>query len=177
MSFMVTPFPSSHHIYELHYCPHPRAGVSLGGGQVTELPCVCLLLEKNISDFSKKMYLNSFQPTLFSPPEIHADVSPSPFISLLIPLFARAAETLLVQVQKEYLAPQQELAELTEAASQLLSQHNSRLRGAQDLVNEALADIDETNRLFPLISSNLVELNVRLDGRRCCIRNIGYRIV
>uniref|UniRef100_A0A8B9TFS9 Laminin subunit alpha-1 n=1 Tax=Anas platyrhynchos TaxID=8839 RepID=A0A8B9TFS9_ANAPL len=60
---------------------------------------------------------------------------------------------------KEYLRPQQELAELKKNASQLLSKHSSRLQDAQDLVKEALANINETNRLFPLISSNLGELN------------------
>uniref|UniRef100_A0A8B9DNQ1 Laminin subunit alpha-1 n=1 Tax=Anser cygnoides TaxID=8845 RepID=A0A8B9DNQ1_ANSCY len=76
----------------------------------------------------------------------------------------KAAENLLLRVQKEYLRPQQELAELKKNASQLLSKHNSRLQDAQDMVNEALANINETNRLFPLISSNLGELNVRLDN-------------
>uniref|UniRef100_A0A8B9DL87 Laminin subunit alpha-1 n=1 Tax=Anser cygnoides TaxID=8845 RepID=A0A8B9DL87_ANSCY len=71
----------------------------------------------------------------------------------------KAAENLLLRVQKEYLRPQQELAELKKNASQLLSKHNSRLQDAQDMVNEALANINETNRLFPLISSNLGELN------------------
>ncbi|XP_019328886.1 PREDICTED: laminin subunit alpha-1 [Aptenodytes forsteri] len=71
----------------------------------------------------------------------------------------KAAENLLSHVQKEYLKPHQELAELKKDASQLLSKHNSRLQDAQDLVNEALANINETNRLFPLISSNLAELN------------------
>uniref|UniRef100_A0A8B9TDP0 Laminin subunit alpha 1 n=1 Tax=Anas platyrhynchos TaxID=8839 RepID=A0A8B9TDP0_ANAPL len=71
----------------------------------------------------------------------------------------KAAENLLLRVQKEYLRPQQELAELKKNASQLLSKHSSRLQDAQDLVKEALANINETNRLFPLISSNLGELN------------------
>uniref|UniRef100_A0A8C0ER55 Laminin subunit alpha-1 n=1 Tax=Bubo bubo TaxID=30461 RepID=A0A8C0ER55_BUBBB len=77
----------------------------------------------------------------------------------------KAAKKLLIQVQKEYLKPQQELAELKKDASQLLAKHNSRLQDVQDLVNEALADINETSRLFPLISSNLAELNVRLDNQ------------
>ncbi|KAJ7414023.1 laminin subunit alpha 1 [Willisornis vidua] len=71
----------------------------------------------------------------------------------------KAAENLLIQVQKEYLKPQQELAELKVDATQLLAKHNSRLHDAQDLVNEALTNINETNRLLPLISSNLAELN------------------
>lgn len=90
--------------------------------------------------------------------------------------FFRAAEKLLTQVQKEYLKPQQELAELIMNASQFLSKQNSRLQDAQDLVNEALANINETHRLFPLISSNLAELNVRLDSQCCCIRNTKYVI-
>uniref|UniRef100_A0A8C0ERI5 Laminin subunit alpha-1 n=1 Tax=Bubo bubo TaxID=30461 RepID=A0A8C0ERI5_BUBBB len=104
-------------------------------------------------------------------------LSLSPFISFLIPVFVRAAKKLLIQVQKEYLKPQQELAELKKDASQLLAKHNSRLQDVQDLVNEALADINETSRLFPLISSNLAELNVRLDNQCCCIRNIKDEIV
>ncbi|XP_061212315.1 laminin subunit alpha-1 isoform X2 [Neopsephotus bourkii] len=71
----------------------------------------------------------------------------------------KAAENLLIQVQREYLKPQKELADLKSDAHQLLSKHNNRLQDAQDLVNEALANINETNRLFPLMSSNLAELN------------------
>ncbi|OXB66455.1 hypothetical protein ASZ78_007505 [Callipepla squamata] len=71
----------------------------------------------------------------------------------------KAAENVLLRVQKDYLKPQQELAELKKDASQLLSKHNSKLQDAQYLVNDALANINETNRLFPLISSNLGELN------------------
>uniref|UniRef100_A0A8C3QB86 Laminin subunit alpha-1 n=1 Tax=Geospiza parvula TaxID=87175 RepID=A0A8C3QB86_GEOPR len=71
----------------------------------------------------------------------------------------KSAEKLLTQVQKEYLRPQQELAELITNASQFLSKQNIRLQDAQDLVKEALANINETHRLFPLISSNLGELN------------------
>uniref|UniRef100_A0A663M6X7 Laminin subunit alpha-1 n=1 Tax=Athene cunicularia TaxID=194338 RepID=A0A663M6X7_ATHCN len=87
-------------------------------------------------------------------------LSLSPFIYFLIPFFVRAAKKLLIQVQTEYLKPQQELVDLKKDANQLLAKHNSRLQDAQDLVNEALANINETNRLFPLISSNLAELNV-----------------
>lgn len=83
----------------------------------------------------------------------------------------------MIQVQKEYVKPQQELAELKKDARQLLSNHNSRLEDAQDLVNKALSNVNETNRLFPLISSNLAELNVRLDNQCCCIRNSKYEIV
>ncbi|XP_010221580.1 PREDICTED: laminin subunit alpha-1, partial [Tinamus guttatus] len=84
----------------------------------------------------------------------------------------KAAESLLVQVQKEYLKPQQELAELEKDASHLLSKHNSRLQEAQDLVKEALANINETNRLFPLISSNMGDLNDKKlyikEGKEAC---------
>lgn len=111
-------------------------------------------------DFCKKVhsYLFCMIPML---------VSPLPCVYFSLPLFARAAENLLLHVQKDYLKPQKELAELKKDASQLLSKHNSKLQDAQDLVNDALADINETNRLFPLISSNLAELNVRLDDL-CC---------
>uniref|UniRef100_A0A8C3R947 Laminin subunit alpha-1 n=1 Tax=Cyanoderma ruficeps TaxID=181631 RepID=A0A8C3R947_9PASS len=77
----------------------------------------------------------------------------------------KAAEKLLTQVQKEYLKPQQELAGLKAHASQFLSRQTSSLQDAQDLVNEALVNINETHRLFPLISRNLAELNVRLDSQ------------
>uniref|UniRef100_A0A8C3CQ85 Laminin subunit alpha-1 n=1 Tax=Cairina moschata TaxID=8855 RepID=A0A8C3CQ85_CAIMO len=77
----------------------------------------------------------------------------------------------------KYLRPQQELAELKKNTSQLLSKHSNRLQDAQDLVKEALANINETNRLFPLISSNLGELNVRLDNLHCYARNIKCEIV
>lgn len=99
------------------------------------------------------------------------------FFNFLFLSFFRAAEKLLTQVQNEYLKPQQELAELKMDASQFLSKQNSRLQDAQDLVNTALADINETHRLFPLISSNLAQLNVRLDSQCCCIRNTKYVIV
>uniref|UniRef100_A0A8B9S3L0 Laminin subunit alpha-1 n=1 Tax=Apteryx owenii TaxID=8824 RepID=A0A8B9S3L0_APTOW len=79
----------------------------------------------------------------------------------------KAAERLLLQVQKEYLKPQQKLAEIEKDASRLLSKHNSRLQEAQDLVNEALANINETDCLFPLISSNVGDLNVRLEILSC----------
>uniref|UniRef100_A0A8C5X3Z9 Laminin subunit alpha 1 n=1 Tax=Malurus cyaneus samueli TaxID=2593467 RepID=A0A8C5X3Z9_9PASS len=80
-------------------------------------------------------------------------------------------------LKEEYHKPQQELAEIKTGASQLLSQHSSSLQDAQDLVNEALANINETHRLFPLISSNLAQLHVRLDSQCCSIRNIKYEIV
>uniref|UniRef100_A0A7M4ET92 Laminin subunit alpha-1 n=1 Tax=Crocodylus porosus TaxID=8502 RepID=A0A7M4ET92_CROPO len=73
------------------------------------------------------------------------------------------AERLLLRVQKEYHRPQQEFAELKKNANDLLSNHMSRLQEAQDLVNEAYANTNETNRLLPLIFSNLAELNVRLE--------------
>uniref|UniRef100_A0A7M4EVN4 Laminin subunit alpha-1 n=1 Tax=Crocodylus porosus TaxID=8502 RepID=A0A7M4EVN4_CROPO len=71
----------------------------------------------------------------------------------------KGAERLLLRVQKEYHRPQQEFAELKKNANDLLSNHMSRLQEAQDLVNEAYANTNETNRLLPLIFSNLAELN------------------
>ncbi|NXY84481.1 LAMA1 protein, partial [Alcedo cyanopectus] len=71
----------------------------------------------------------------------------------------KAAEKVLMQVQKEYVHPQQELGELKKDAGQLLAEHSSRLQDAQGLLNEALANLQETTRLVPLISSNLAELN------------------
>uniref|UniRef100_A0A8C8SLQ1 Laminin subunit alpha-2 n=1 Tax=Pelusios castaneus TaxID=367368 RepID=A0A8C8SLQ1_9SAUR len=76
--------------------------------------------------------------------------------------FIRAAERLLLRVQKEYHKPQQELEELKKGASHLLSNHNIRLQEAQNLVNEARTNTNETNRLLFLIYSNLEDLNVRL---------------
>uniref|UniRef100_A0A8C3LGM6 Basement membrane-specific heparan sulfate proteoglycan core protein n=1 Tax=Chrysolophus pictus TaxID=9089 RepID=A0A8C3LGM6_CHRPC len=114
---------------------------------------VCMhAIVRKIVDFCKKVHLNLFCM-------IPVPVSPLPCVYFSLPLFARAAENLLLRVQKDYLKPQQELAELKKDASQLLSKHNSKLQGVQDLVNDALADINETNRLFPLISRNLAELN------------------
>ncbi|XP_038249040.1 laminin subunit alpha-1 [Dermochelys coriacea] len=69
------------------------------------------------------------------------------------------AERLLLRVQKEYLKPQQKLVELKKSASLLLTNHNIRLQEAQDLVNEACTNTNETNRLLFLIYSNLAELN------------------
>ncbi|XP_074843522.1 laminin subunit alpha-1 isoform X4 [Carettochelys insculpta] len=73
-----------------------------------------------------------------------------------------ASERLLAQVQKEYLRPQLELAELKKRASHLLANHSIRLLEAQNLVNEAEANTNETNRLLSLIYSNLEELNDKM---------------
>uniref|UniRef100_A0A674JDD3 Laminin subunit alpha-1 n=1 Tax=Terrapene triunguis TaxID=2587831 RepID=A0A674JDD3_9SAUR len=91
---------------------------------------------------------------------------------ILISLTLGDAERLLLRIQKEYLKPQQELAELKKGASHLLTNHNIRLKEAQDLVNEACTNTNETNRLLFLIYSNLAELNVRLEILHCCIINI-----
>uniref|UniRef100_A0A8C8SLG0 Laminin subunit alpha-1 n=1 Tax=Pelusios castaneus TaxID=367368 RepID=A0A8C8SLG0_9SAUR len=76
-----------------------------------------------------------------------------------VTIVLKAAERLLLRVQKEYHKPQQELEELKKGASHLLSNHNIRLQEAQNLVNEARTNTNETNRLLFLIYSNLEDLN------------------
>uniref|UniRef100_A0A8C8SNF8 Laminin subunit alpha-1 n=1 Tax=Pelusios castaneus TaxID=367368 RepID=A0A8C8SNF8_9SAUR len=80
-----------------------------------------------------------------------------------VTIVLKAAERLLLRVQKEYHKPQQELEELKKGASHLLSNHNIRLQEAQNLVNEARTNTNETNRLLFLIYSNLEDLNKKLN--------------
>ncbi|XP_078073116.1 laminin subunit alpha-1 [Mustelus asterias] len=70
----------------------------------------------------------------------------------------KAAERLLARVQKGFQKPQKELEDLKRKVVDTLVQHGSELREAQELVNEARSDTNETNRLLHGISSSLGEL-------------------
>nr|KAF6422583.1 laminin subunit alpha 1 [Rousettus aegyptiacus] len=69
----------------------------------------------------------------------------------------RAAEDLLSQIQKNYQKPQEELKKMKEAASSLLSKHNSELQAAEDLMREAESKTKESNRLLLIVNANLRE--------------------
>ncbi|XP_077756139.1 laminin subunit alpha-1 [Canis aureus] len=71
----------------------------------------------------------------------------------------KAAEDLLLQIQKNCQEPQRELEVLKAAASSLLSKHNSELQAAGDLVREAEVKTQESNRLVHLAQANLQEFN------------------
>ncbi|EPQ08178.1 Laminin subunit alpha-1 [Myotis brandtii] len=71
----------------------------------------------------------------------------------------KAAEDLLSQIQKNYQKPQEELKVIKEAASSLLSKHNSELQAAEDLVREAEAKTQESSRLLLIIKASLREFN------------------
>ncbi|XP_069778449.1 laminin subunit alpha-1 isoform X2 [Narcine bancroftii] len=70
----------------------------------------------------------------------------------------KAAEGLLMQVEKEFQKPRKEMRELRDRVMGLLVQHSSQLHEAQDLVNEACSRTNETNWLLHSISRNLAEL-------------------
>lgn len=88
------------------------------------------------------------------------------FIDLLCEpsIFVRAAEDLLSQIQKNYQKPQEELKVIKEAASSLLSKHNSELQAAEDLVREAEAKTQESSRLLLIIKASLREFSVSLNS-------------
>ncbi|XP_039701762.1 laminin subunit alpha-1 isoform X1 [Pteropus medius] len=69
----------------------------------------------------------------------------------------KAAEDLLSQIQKNYQKPQEELKIIKEAASSLLSKHNSELQAAEDLMREAESKTKESNRLLLIVNANLRE--------------------
>ncbi|XP_006761995.1 PREDICTED: laminin subunit alpha-1 [Myotis davidii] len=71
----------------------------------------------------------------------------------------KAAEDLLSQIQKNYQKPQEELKVIKEAASSLLSKHNSELQAAEDLVREAEAKTQESSRLLLILKASLREFN------------------
>lgn len=81
----------------------------------------------------------------------------------MLSLSVRAAERLMMRIQKEYWRPQQELMDLQKTTRRALLSHSSRLLEAKDLVNEAKTNTNETKRLLFLINSNLIKFNVRLD--------------
>lgn len=53
---------------------------------------------------------------------------------------------------------------IKEAASSLLSNHNSELQAAEDLVREAEATLQESSRLLLVVKANLREFNVSLNS-------------
>ncbi|KAH0617809.1 hypothetical protein JD844_016413 [Phrynosoma platyrhinos] len=78
----------------------------------------------------------------------------------------KAAERLLTRIQKEYWRPQQELKNLQKTVKRIFSDHSTNLQEAKNVVNEASANINETNRLLFLINSNLKECNVRKPANK-----------
>uniref|UniRef100_A0A8C4MQB2 Laminin subunit alpha-1 n=1 Tax=Equus asinus asinus TaxID=83772 RepID=A0A8C4MQB2_EQUAS len=75
-------------------------------------------------------------------------------------VFIRAAEDLLSQIQRNYQKPQEELKVLREAASGLLSKHDSELQAATGLVREAEAKTRESSHLLRIVKANLREVSV-----------------
>lgn len=73
----------------------------------------------------------------------------------------KAAESMLVRVQKEFQKPHKETGEQRDRVMDALLEHSSKLNEAQDLVNEALSNTNETSWLLQSISSNLAELKVK----------------
>ncbi|XP_036274949.1 laminin subunit alpha-1 [Pipistrellus kuhlii] len=71
----------------------------------------------------------------------------------------KAAEDLLLRIQKNYQKPQEKLKVIQEAASSLLSKHNSELQAAEDLVREAEAKTQESSRLLLTVKASLREFN------------------
>ena len=78
--------------------------------------------------------------------------------------FPRAAEDLLSQIQKNYQKPQEELEVLKEAASSLLSRHNSKVQAAEELLREAERKTQESGHLLLIVRANLREFNVSLTS-------------
>ncbi|XP_059831982.1 laminin subunit alpha-1 isoform X1 [Hypanus sabinus] len=70
----------------------------------------------------------------------------------------KAAEGLLMRVQKEFQKPYKELGQSRNQVMDVLMQHSKKLHEAQDLVNEARRSTNQTNWLLHSISSNLAEL-------------------
>lgn len=75
-------------------------------------------------------------------------------------VFIRAAEDLLSQIQRNYQKPQEELKVLREAASGLLSKHDSEVQAAAGLVREAEAKTREGSHLLRIVKANLREVSV-----------------
>ncbi|XP_072324438.1 laminin subunit alpha-1 [Scyliorhinus torazame] len=78
----------------------------------------------------------------------------------------KAAERLLTTVQKGFQKPQKELEDLKRRIVDTLVQHGLRVRDAQELVNEARKNTNETSRLLRSISSNLGELKEKQQAAR-----------
>lgn len=79
-------------------------------------------------------------------------------------IFTRSAKDLLSQIHKNYQKPQNKLKVIKEAASSLLSKHNSELQAAEDLMREAEAKTQESNRLLLIVNANLQEFSVSLNS-------------
>nr|XP_023503193.1 laminin subunit alpha-1 isoform X3 [Equus caballus] len=71
----------------------------------------------------------------------------------------KAAEDLLSQIQRNYQKPQEELKVLREAASGLLSKHDSEVQAAAGLVREAEAKTREGSHLLRIVKANLREVS------------------
>lgn len=76
-------------------------------------------------------------------------------------MFIRGAEKLLTQIQREYWRPQQKIKDFQKAAKLALSDHSIKHQEAQDVVNIANSNTEETRRLLVPINNNLNEFNVR----------------
>ncbi|XP_043922451.1 laminin subunit alpha-1 [Protopterus annectens] len=70
-----------------------------------------------------------------------------------------SVEALLQQIDKLYRKPYLGLNSLKKQMTDILTEHSSKLQEAQDLVNEARTNANETNRLLYIISSTLSELS------------------
>ncbi|KAM6217502.1 laminin subunit alpha-1 [Rhynchocyon petersi] len=68
-----------------------------------------------------------------------------------------AAEDLLLEIQRNYQKPQEELKALREVASNLLSKHKSELKMARELVQEAETKTQESHRLLLIFNDTLGE--------------------
>ncbi|XP_036906226.1 laminin subunit alpha-1 isoform X2 [Sturnira hondurensis] len=76
-----------------------------------------------------------------------------------VTLELKSAKDLLSQIQKNYQKPQNKLKVIKEAASSLLSKHNSELQAAEDLMREAEAKTHESNRLLLIVNASLQEFS------------------
>ncbi|XP_058532986.1 laminin subunit alpha-1 isoform X2 [Ochotona princeps] len=69
----------------------------------------------------------------------------------------KAAEDLLLQIQKAFQKPQEDLEVLTSKASSLLSKHHNELQVAEELVRQAEAKTKESSHLLLIVKANLRE--------------------
>lgn len=104
--------------------------------------CVCGLIT-----ITSVLYIVAFNAILMSP--------------IYVFVFIRAAERILMRIQKEYRGPQQELLDLQKAAKHALSNHHTRLQELKDLVNEASTNTNETKHLLLLLNNNIIQFSVR----------------
>uniref|UniRef100_H2ZS58 Laminin subunit alpha-1 n=1 Tax=Latimeria chalumnae TaxID=7897 RepID=H2ZS58_LATCH len=76
----------------------------------------------------------------------------------------KVAEELLRRVDKEFGKPGQDLKEQKEHIADTVSEHSHNLQEAQDLLNEAHINVNETSQLLVTSSSNLVEFKDKNRG-------------